>query len=275
MVVHRVVKRECKMKFTIHGVRGSVPTPDIGFLKYGGNTSCFEIETSNSQIFCDAGTGFRSAKLLRDKKEVSVFFTHFHHDHIQGFPFNPGLFAKGRQISVSSALCDGKKTRSILESYFSGCFFPINVFASLGHLEVQNFEEMRSSLSGEVEVKFINLEHPGGAVGYSFVSAGKKIVILLDNEFQDFQRDELVKFCKDADLLIWDGMFTEDELQTKAGWGHSSIEQAVEFTEVSDVRKTLICHHAPYRFDSDIDEIRANLALKRIDFGYETMSVSV
>ena len=44
---------------------------------------------------------------------------------------------------------------------------------------------------------------------------------------------------------------------------------------MSDVRKTLICHHAPYRFDSDIDEIRANLALKRIDFGYETMSVSV
>ena len=101
------------------------------------------------------------------------------------------------------------------------------------------------------------------------------ILIILRRLFQDFQQDELVKFCKNADLLIWDGMFTEDELQTKAGWGHSSIEQAVEFTEVSDVRKTLICHHAPYRFDSDIDEIRANLALKRIDFGYETMSVSV
>ena len=75
---------------------------------------------------------------------------------------------------------------------------------------------MRSSLSGEVEVNFINLEHPGGAVGYSFVSEGK-IVILLDNEFQDFQRDELVKFCEEADLMIWDGMFTEDELQTKVG----------------------------------------------------------
>ena len=65
------------------------------------------------------------------------------------------------------------------------------MFSIFGALEVQNFEEMRSSLSGEVEVKFINLDHPGGAVGYSFVSAGKKIVILLDNEFQDVQRDEL------------------------------------------------------------------------------------
>ena len=72
MVTHRLVKRECKMKFTIHGVRGSVPTPDVRFLKYGGNTSCFEIETSNTQIFCDAGTGFRAAELFRDKKDISV-----------------------------------------------------------------------------------------------------------------------------------------------------------------------------------------------------------
>ena len=61
---------------------------------------------------------------------------------------------------------------------------------------------MRSSLSGEVEVKFINLEHPGGAVGYSFVSTGKKIVILLDNEFQDFQRmiTEILQRCRFVDL---------------------------------------------------------------------------
>ena len=184
-------------------------------------------------------------------------------------------FAKGRQISVSSALCDKTETRSILESYYSGCFFPVNVFASLGHLEVQNFEEMRLTLEGEVDVQFINLEHPGGAVGYSFVSAGKKIVILLDNEFQDFQQDELAKFCKDSDLLIWDGMFTKEELKTKTGWGHSSIDQAVDFTEMLNVRKTLICHHAPYRSDADLDELKSKLSSNRIEFGYEAMSFSV
>ena len=114
------------MKFKIHGVRGSVPTPGIEFTKYGGNTSCFEIETDKVQVFCDAGTGFRSAKLLREQKDILLFFTHFHHDHIQGFPFNPDLFSKGRQITVSSALCDEKKLRSVLESYFSGCFFPFH-----------------------------------------------------------------------------------------------------------------------------------------------------
>ena len=275
MVMHRSVRRECKMKFTIHGVRGSVPTPDVRFLKYGGNTSCFEIETNNTQIFCDAGTGFRSAELLRNQKDVLVFFTHFHHDHIQGFPFNPGLFVKGRQIFVSSALYEEDKTLSILENYFSGSFFPVNVFASLKHLEVRNFTEMRSSLKDEVDVQFINLEHPGGAVGYSFGSAGKKIVILLDNEFQEFQREDLAKFCRDADVLVWDGMFTKDELKTKAGWGHSSIDQAVEFTKTANIGKTLICHHAPYRSDAEIDKLKSKLSSKRIVFGYETMSFSV
>jgi phosphoribosyl 1,2-cyclic phosphodiesterase len=263
------------MKFTIHGVRGSVPTPDIKFLKYGGNTSCFEIETSQTQIFCDAGTGFRTANLFHKEKGVSIFFTHFHHDHIQGLPFNPDLFEKSRQISVSSALCDKKKTRTKLEGYFSGCFFPINVFGSLKHLKVQNFEEMKSSLKGEVDVQFINLQHPGGCVGYSFVSAGKKIVILLDNEMRDFQLDVLSKFSEDADLLIWDGMFTDDELKTKVGWGHSSIGQAVEFTKISNVRKTLICHHAPYRCDSDIDKLKSKFSSARIEFGYEKMSLVI
>jgi phosphoribosyl 1,2-cyclic phosphodiesterase len=263
------------MKFTIHGVRGSVPTPGIEFVKYGGNTSCFEIETCESQIFCDAGTGFRSAKLLNDKKNVWVFLTHFHHDHIQGFPFNPGLFSEGRQISVSSALHDKKTTSTILERCFSEHFFPVNIFASLNHFSVESFDVATDGLKQDIDVSFIELDHPGGAVGYSFVKENKKIVILLDNEFQDFQRDELANFCKDSDLLIWDGMFTKEELKTKTGWGHSSIDQAVDFTKMFNVRRTLICHHAPYRSDADIDELKSRLSSSRIEFGYESMSFSV
>ena len=81
-------------------MRGSIPCPGPEFVKYGGNTSCFEIETPESQIFCDAGTGFRSAKLFRNQKDVSVFFTHFHHDHIQGCPFNSGFFSFLHNYSI-------------------------------------------------------------------------------------------------------------------------------------------------------------------------------
>ena len=121
----------------------------------------------------------------------------------------------------------------------------------------------------------MNLNHPGGAVGYSVTSKTKKIVILLDNEFTDIQKNKLVKFCKNADLIIWDGMFTDSELTTKQGWGHSSIEEAIRFTELSKVKRTLICHHAPDRTDEKIDAIKRTFYSKRVEFGYEKMVITL
>ena len=100
-------------------------------------------------------------------------------------------------------------------------------------------------------------------------------MILLDNEFQEPQLGALIEFCKDGDLLIWDGMFTEDELLNKRGWGHSSIEQAEKFTELSDVKKTVICHHAPYRSDADIDLLKSRISSDRVSFGCEKMSFHI
>jgi phosphoribosyl 1,2-cyclic phosphodiesterase len=139
-------------------------------------------------------------------------------------------------------------------------------------LSVESFKAATDGLKKDVDVSFIELEHPGGAVGYSFVKENKKVVILLDNEFQESQLDKLLLFCKDGDLLIWDGMFTEDELLNKRGWGHSSIEQAEKFTELSDVKKTVICHHAPYRSDEDIDLLKSRISSDRVSFGCEKMS---
>ena len=58
------------LSIMIHGVRGSLPTSGESFSKYGGNTTCFEIETEDSQIFIDAGTGFSSANIGKHKKKV-------------------------------------------------------------------------------------------------------------------------------------------------------------------------------------------------------------
>ena len=73
--------------------------------------------------------------------------------------------------------------------------------------------------------------------------------------------------------MVWDGMFTEEELESKAGWGHSTIERAEKFTDLSSVKRTLICHHAPNRSDKDIDELKSKISLPNVDFGYERMSI--
>ena len=106
------------LSLTIHGVRGSMPATGKKFSKYGGNTTCFEIETPESRIFIDAGTGFSSAKIEEDKKKVYLLFTHLHHDHLQGLLFNPQLFIRKQEITVSSALMSGRALKKYVSEYF-------------------------------------------------------------------------------------------------------------------------------------------------------------
>jgi phosphoribosyl 1,2-cyclic phosphodiesterase len=263
------------MKFIIHGTRGSAPNANENFLKYGGNTSCFEISTENQQIFYDAGTGFISADLLRKTKDIFIFFSHFHHDHIQGLPFNSSLFKEGKNIVLTSALINQTEVRETLQKYFSGSYFPVDIFEILNHLTVQSFESTLEKIKDEVIVDFIRLNHPGGAVGYKFSSKKKKVVILLDNEFYDQQENELTSFCRDADLVVWDAMFTEDELKHKRGWGHSSIEQAEKFSLKANINKLVLCHHAPDRSDHHIDCLSKTISSSRVVFGFEKMSITL
>ena len=82
---------------------------------------------------------------------------------------------------------------------------------------------------------------------------------LFDNEYHDNQKQDLIEFCEGADLVVWDGMFTEEELLLKQGGGHSSIERAQEFTSLASLKRMLITHHSPDRTDLELDEIGKTL----------------
>ena len=138
-----------------------------------------------------------------------------------------------------------------------------------------NFEHFIKLNSQNLIVDCISLKHPGGASGYSFSSGSKKVVIALDNEFDSEQERHLLRFCENADILIWDGMYTDGEIENKKGWGHSTIEQAVYFAEKSDVKKTVICHHSPTRSDAEIDAIKASLSGRNVEFGIEGTKFSL
>ena len=269
------MEKDQMLSVKIHGVRGSMPATGKNFSKYGGNTTCFEIETADSQIFIDAGTGFISANIYKDKKKVYLLFTHLHHDHLQGLLFNPKLFIRSQQILVTSALMNGASLKQYISEYFSPPFFPPSVFSDLNCLNFEDFDRFITQTNPDLIVECISLKHPGGAFGYSFETGTGKVVIALDNEFDSDQEKDLISFCGNADILIWDGMYTNEEIRTRRGWGHSTIEQAIYFTKKSNVKKTVICHHSPMRSDAEIDEIGASLTDKNVEFGAEGMKFSL
>ena len=258
------------ISITLHGVRGSTPSVNSDNSSYGGNTCCLEVQTDNKQIVIDAGTGFGSVDLKKEHEDTYLLFSHLHHDHIQGLLFNQKLFTRKSKLFVASGLMSASELKKHLETYFSPPFFPPNVFVNLKCLHFVDFDSVVKNVRPNLQVMCIDLNHPGGAVGYSFLCDGKKVVVLLDNEFTETQEQKLSIFCDNADLLIWDGMFTEKELLSKRGWGHSSIEQADQFTKKFNVKRTVICHHAPNRTDKEIESFKIKLTQKNVEFGAES-----
>jgi phosphoribosyl 1,2-cyclic phosphodiesterase len=120
------------MKLKFWGVRGSIPTPGYGTIKYGGNTSCVSIEGKNGEfVILDGGTGIRNLgnDIMKNKQfnlsnqslvvnplSISIFFSHVHWDHIQGIPFFKPLFIKQNNIHMYGE----KKVKTSLENTLKG-----------------------------------------------------------------------------------------------------------------------------------------------------------
>ena len=66
------------------GTRGSIPCPGADTIKYGGNTTCFELLCGEKRVIVDAGTGIRllGKKIMLEEKnylDADLFF--YSHPH--------------------------------------------------------------------------------------------------------------------------------------------------------------------------------------------------
>jgi phosphoribosyl 1,2-cyclic phosphodiesterase len=255
------------MKFSVHGCRGSIPVASTEKQYYGGNTSCYTIETERSLVIIDAGTGFKKVN-LETNKECCLVFSHFHHDHLQGLPFNASLFANNNIIRAASELVTPDQLEIVIRNTFSPPYFPISLVDVADRFEFTTIDEINKILSSDLKIETLALNHPGGSTAFRIYNSDASVVCLCDNEYFAGQFDELKNFVAGSDLVIWDGMFTDDELQAKKGWGHSSIQQAVSFFEHSDAQRLLISHHDPSRTDDQLKEL-TKLLKKGVSFARE------
>ena len=262
------------MDVTFFGVRGSTPVSGKDYVEFGGSTTSLEIITPHCQIIFDTGSGFRNLK-IRDDLPVFILYSHFHHDHIQGLAFNPSLFASRQNIYVCSALTDKADLRENLQGYFSGRYFPVDAISALSHLEFIDFATLDALLPAGHMVASIRLNHPGGASGYRLTADDRTLCFFQDHEYEPASQAALHEFASYADLVVWDGMFTDAELQSKKGWGHSSVEQGIQFAAETLCKKLAIAHHAPSRTDSNIRALQAKYESEIIFFAREDMTLSI
>jgi phosphoribosyl 1,2-cyclic phosphodiesterase len=256
------------MRLRCWGTRGSIPSPGAHTSRYGGNTTCFEVQFGGQRLIFDAGSGIR---LLGEDLEESggdyhqIFLTHFHWDHIQGFPFFRPLYDPSIDLKIVGPKQHNIDVRSLFAGQMGPIYFPIPFSVVSATMSFEHLSEGTIDVGG-VTLHTIRVKHPSCVVGYRIEAGGKRICFIPDNELEGDMyeveadwRDRLVEFIGGADLLLHDSMFTEEEYPSRTGWGHSTFQQSLALAEEAGVKRLLFFHHDPGRSDSEIDEIVGRL----------------
>ena len=252
------------MDIKFYGVRGSIPVCGPEFQRYGGNTTCFRISRPkiNRIFIIDAGTGIRN--LGKDlaaegyKQELlNIIFTHFHWDHIQGFPFFAPGYHKDQTIGilVMGSERKYKNLKEIFSTPMQSEYFPVELEAMGAHFQFLNLSDKESFFGAEVTVAPQFHKYRGGSYGFRIDDGSEVLVICTDLEHIDGIDQSIVELARDADLLIHDGQYTDEEYKTYKGWGHSTWRHAVEVARRANVKKLVITHHDPDHDDAFLDAL--------------------
>jgi phosphoribosyl 1,2-cyclic phosphodiesterase len=260
-------------RLSFWGTRGSIPTPGPQTNRYGGNTSCVSITGSDDRlVILDAGSGLRALghQLMTQRGTTivaDILLSHTHWDHIQGLPFFKPLSAAGNRFCVFGAAQGEVPLQEILRRQMDPVVFPVPLEALAARIEVQDIQEGEFSLA-DFRVRTFRLRHPGTTLGYRLapLRGGRQVAYVTDNELgpggtycvaADW-RERLVQFLADTDTLIHDAMYSDQFIQQRAGWGHSTPRQAVELAAEAGCGQLVLFHHEPENDDAMIDQLVAD-----------------
>jgi phosphoribosyl 1,2-cyclic phosphodiesterase len=228
---------------------------------YGGNTSCVEVATDEAVFVLDAGTGIRAlgAQLSADGRAkttpIHLFFTHFHWDHICGFPYFAPIYLPGRELQVWSGRSDSER---LLQIQMSDAHFPVKWNTLPSKITCRQLPEEKVTEIAGAQISILPLIHPDKAYGYRITYQGRSICYLTDTEVSKNPgkvMDVYAKFVKGADVVIVDAMYGFLDYHDHINFGHSTIFNFIDFFKEVDIGELVIFHHDPMANDPAVSKL--------------------
>ena len=289
------------MNLKVFGTRGSVPISNKDSIEFGGNTTCIRIFDDSipekMALILDAGSGFlpMGQEIIKNniREEISILFSHWHHDHTMGLFLSPLTFIKKFQLNIFGPVDKGIGPKQMMEHLMKPPFFPVDVREIRSHfsyhpiefpksmvilvhkngissMELDEYEDTiknndylkvgkgKYPLKEFIIVKMYCSKHPELCISYRFenMDDGKIFVFLTDNENEDGIPTGLKNHVKDADLLIIDSQYRRETYDNgQCGFGHGTADYAVKLALKGNVKKLGLSHHDPSSTDQDVKEI--------------------
>jgi len=249
------------VRATVWGCRGSLAAPGQRTLRYGGNTSCVEVQLRDGPlIVLDAGTGIRplGVKLDAERPEmIHLLLTHLHLDHLEGLGFFTPCWSSDTDLHIWGPPSPIRSLEERIARYLSPPLFPVQLSDVPARMTFHDVPDEAWEI-GSCRVLAQPISHPGPTVGYRLSDGGGSLAYLPDHEPAfgvDLSTVPLewmsgYALAEGVDVLLHDSQYGEDEYSARVGWGHSSVAQAVAFAQVSNARQLVMFHHDPGHDDA-------------------------
>lgn len=264
------------MTFTVHGCRsGGSPLPGVS--RYGSRTSCASLDLGEHLLIFDAGTGLAElGKQLQaegKRKEVWLFLSHFHEDHIQGLPTFAPAAVPGFVIHVAGSHEPDKTLEQQVSAAFQSA--PATIAGVNADIDLYDMLEDTYEILPGVKLTAFYANHPGTTLGFVVEAKSRKLVYCPDSEIygetatamQDYD-EKLGRLCRGADLLIHDGRWSPEDYRTLRNRGHSATASVVDFAGRNDIKRLLLWHHDNSHSDEQLDLLGAKAVQQATDKAY-------
>jgi ribonuclease BN (tRNA processing enzyme) len=241
------------MDVTLLGTAGWFPTDRR-------ETTCFAVRSDEALFLFDAGTGLRRlrderhAPLLDGAREIHLFLTHYHLDHVCGLAYLPGVLP-GRRVTVHAPAADltGVDPEAALSGLLRRPYNPHD-WSDLTNLRVEALG--RDGVVAGRRLRLRPQRHSDTSVAYR---VDDELVLATDT----MADPETASFAADVDLLLHEAWY--DRAETAAaddalppGYAaHSEVGDVAALAASAGVGRLVLIHLNPLRDETSYESLEA------------------